>query len=293
MYNDVRKAAEAHRQVRQHVQATIKPGACLHDLAEDIEGRVRTLLSATGLDAGNAFPTGLSRNHCAAHWTPAPGDRSAVLLHDDVLKIDIGAHVNGRIVDSAFTVAFNPMYDNLLKAVKSSTNAGVRAAGIDVRIADVSEVIQEVMESYEVEINGKTHQGTKRSRLHRVLTYGQRSQAHPQPQRALDHAVQHPRDKDSPHRARRRRHQDGGAQYWISYVVLPGYLLSACPSCLCFTSECFVFLPPSLWLLSRHTPPLALSLSCLSISFIFFFPSLFPPFPPLSSSPPPLLTPCL
>ena len=34
-----------------------------------------------------------------------------------------------------------------------------KAAGIDVRICDVSEEIQEVMESYEVDINGKTYQG--------------------------------------------------------------------------------------------------------------------------------------
>jgi methionyl aminopeptidase len=35
-------------------------------------------------------------------------------------------HVNGRIVDSAFTVAANPVYGNLLAAVKAATNAGLR-----------------------------------------------------------------------------------------------------------------------------------------------------------------------
>lgn len=33
-------------------------------------------------------------------------------------------------------------------------------AGIDVRLCDVGEAIQEVMESYEVELDGKTYQGT-------------------------------------------------------------------------------------------------------------------------------------
>lgn len=32
-------------------------------------------------------------------------------------------------------------------------------AGIDVRLCDIGETIQEVMESYEVEIDGKTYQG--------------------------------------------------------------------------------------------------------------------------------------
>lgn len=35
-------------------------------------------------------------------------------------------------------------------------------AGIDVRLCDVGETIQEVMESYEVEIDGKTYQGNMR-----------------------------------------------------------------------------------------------------------------------------------
>ena len=37
---------------------------------------------------------------------------------------DFGTHVNGHIIDSAFTVAFNPRYDPLLEAVKEATNTG-------------------------------------------------------------------------------------------------------------------------------------------------------------------------
>lgn len=80
-----------------------------------------------------------------------------VLDKDDVMKVDFGVHVNGRIVDSAFTMAFNPMYDNLLAAVKDATNTGIREAGIDVRVCDIGAAIQEAMESYEVEINGETY----------------------------------------------------------------------------------------------------------------------------------------
>lgn len=34
---------------------------------------------------------------------------------------------------------------------------GIKAAGIDARLCDVGEQIQEVMESYEVELDGKVH----------------------------------------------------------------------------------------------------------------------------------------
>jgi len=156
IYNDIRQAAEAHRQVRKHVMEYIKPGLTMIEICERLEAASRALINENGLKAGLAFPTGCSINHCAAHYTPNAGDPT-VLQYDDVCKIDFGTHINGRIVDSAFTVAFNPKYDNLLKAVKDATNTGIREAGIDVRLCDVGEAIQEVMESYEVELGGKTY----------------------------------------------------------------------------------------------------------------------------------------
>lgn len=48
-------------------------------------------------------------------------------------------------------------YNQLLKAVKEATNTGIQKAGIDVRLCDIGEAIQEVMESYELELDGKTY----------------------------------------------------------------------------------------------------------------------------------------
>lgn len=159
---DYRKAAEVHRQVRRHVQTIAKPGVTMTELAEEIETGVRALVGHQGIDPGDAlkagmgFPTGLCLNHIAAHWTPNAGSKDVVLKYDDVLKVDFGVHVNGRIVDSAFTLAFNPVYDPLLAAVKATTNTGLKEAGVDARMDHLSEVMQEVMESYEVDLNGKT-----------------------------------------------------------------------------------------------------------------------------------------
>jgi len=130
--NDYRKAAEIHRQVRQYVQRLAKPGISMSQLAQEIDDGVRALTGHQGLETGDAlkagvaFPTGLCLNNIAAHWTPNPGAREVVLQYDDVLKVDFGVHVNGRIVDSAFTVASNPVYDNLLAAVKAATNTGLK-----------------------------------------------------------------------------------------------------------------------------------------------------------------------
>ncbi|XP_029969723.1 methionine aminopeptidase 2-like [Salarias fasciatus] len=157
VWSDFRQAAEAHRQVRQHVRGFLKPGMTMIEICERLEDCSRKLIKEDGLNAGLAFPTGCSLNHCAAHYTPNAGD-TTVLQYDDVCKIDFGTHINGRIIDCAFTVTFNPKYDKLLEAVKDATNTGIKNAGIDVRLCDVGEAIQEVMESYEVELDGKTYQ---------------------------------------------------------------------------------------------------------------------------------------
>ncbi|KAJ1851164.1 Methionine aminopeptidase 2 [Coemansia sp. RSA 2703] len=133
----------------------IKPGVDLADVAEMIENGTRTLVEADGFKAGIGFPTGLSINHCAAHYTPNAGDH-VIVKKDDVLKVDFGVHVNGNIIDSAFTLAWNDRYNPLLDAVRDATNTGIREAGIDVRLGDIGAAIQEVMESYEIELDGKT-----------------------------------------------------------------------------------------------------------------------------------------
>ena len=132
---EYREAAEVHRQVRQYAQRTIKPGQTLTEIAEGIEDSVRALTGHPGLEEGDSlkggmgFPCGLSINNCAAHYTPNAGNKW-VLQQGDVMKVDFGSHINGRIVDSAFTMTFDPVYDPLLGAVRDATNTGVRVCGI-------------------------------------------------------------------------------------------------------------------------------------------------------------------
>jgi len=125
IYNSVRRAAEVHRQVRKYMRSIIKPGMLMIDLCETLENMVRKLIKENGLQAGIAFPTGCSLNWVAAHWTPNAGDKT-VLQYDDVMKLDFGTHIDGHIVDCAFTVAFNPMYDPLLQATRDATNTGIK-----------------------------------------------------------------------------------------------------------------------------------------------------------------------
>jgi len=152
----LREGAEVHRRVRKFVRGFLKPGLKMIDICERLEAASRKLIDERGLERGLAFPTGCSLNNVAAHWTPNGGDQT-VLQYDDVCKIDFGVHVGGRIIDCAFTHAFNPRYENLLKAVSEATNTGLRESGIDARLGEIGAAIQETMESYEIELDGKTY----------------------------------------------------------------------------------------------------------------------------------------
>merc|ERR1711865_500730 len=156
-YEKIRRAAECHRQVRKYAQSYVKPGMTMIDVCQRLERKTHELVQANGLECGWGFPTGCSLNWVAAHYTPNYGD-TTVLQYDDVCKLDFGVQVGGRIVDSAFTIAFNPKYDQLIAATQDGTNTGIAAAGIDARFSEIGEKIQEAIESYEIELNGKTTQ---------------------------------------------------------------------------------------------------------------------------------------
>lgn len=79
-YNNIRKAAEVHRLVRRHARKTIKPGMTMTEIAANvIEDGTRSLVEENGFEAGIGFPTGVSVNHCAAHYTPNAGDTRGLL----------------------------------------------------------------------------------------------------------------------------------------------------------------------------------------------------------------------
>jgi allantoicase len=113
--SDKRRAAEVHRNVRKYAQSYIRPGMTMLEICEKLEKKTLELVGTNNdwsnyLDAGYGFPTGCSLNHVSAHYTPNNGDKT-ILQNGDICKLDFGVHVNGRIMDSAFTIAFDPIFD--------------------------------------------------------------------------------------------------------------------------------------------------------------------------------------
>lgn len=153
---DLRRAAECHKMVRKYIQGILKPDMKILDICNLIENKITELTKENNLTAGIAFPTGVSLNNIIAHDTANPND-DRIFTFNDICKIDYGIHYNGRIIDCAFSCTFNPSYQPLLQASKEAMWSAIKLAGPDVLCNEISENIKEVIESYEVEINGKTY----------------------------------------------------------------------------------------------------------------------------------------
>lgn len=76
---------------------SIRVGASFLDVVESIEAKV------TEEGAGLAFPLNLSINEDAAHDTASAGD-ARVLARGDLVKLDLGVHIDGYIADTATTI---------------------------------------------------------------------------------------------------------------------------------------------------------------------------------------------
>src|SRR5437868_7430392 len=154
---DLRRAAEVHKTVRRNVQSWIKPGVKLIDICDKIENEIVQTIGYNNLKGGVAFPTGVSLNNCVCHDTANYND-TRTLNVDDICKIDFGVHLNGNIIDCAFSTCFNPEYEQLLNASKEATYMGIKLARPDMLIYDISTEIKEIIESHEVTIKGKTYE---------------------------------------------------------------------------------------------------------------------------------------
>jgi methionyl aminopeptidase len=147
---DKRKAAIVHKQVRKEAMQKIKPGAKVLDICNYIESRATELLGKNNLQAGIAFPVGFSFNNIAAHDSAIPND-NRVIKKGDMVKVDIGTHVNGEIIDSAFTISYaNEEYNTLLKASREAVWGAIKMAGVDVLLEDLTQEITDIVSSYEI-----------------------------------------------------------------------------------------------------------------------------------------------
>jgi len=91
------KAGNIVANVRKLATDMVEEDLKVLDLVEFTEQEIKKLGGEI------AFPCNVSINEITAHYTSPSGDKT-VLKNGDLVKIDLGAHVDGYIADSAISV---------------------------------------------------------------------------------------------------------------------------------------------------------------------------------------------
>ena len=95
---------------------------------------------------GFGFPVNISRNHIAAHYTVDPEDNSK-FNSGDVIKLDVGVHVNGAVGDNALTVDLGNNKE-LLEASRKALENAIKVVAVGREIREIGREIQETIKSY-------------------------------------------------------------------------------------------------------------------------------------------------
>jgi len=129
------QAGKIAAEVRETARKKYHVGLTLLEICESVEAHIRSL------NAEPAFPVNTSLNEIAAHYTAEPSDATLV-KEGDVLKIDIGVHVDGYIADTAVTVSYNPQYEALVATAEMTLAEAVRIARANTKASDIGRIIE-------------------------------------------------------------------------------------------------------------------------------------------------------
>ncbi len=136
-----RTAGSIISRVRGEAKSKAIAGATLFELAEFVEFRIEDL------GGRPAFPCNTSINDVAAHYTPYPGDKSALNV-GDVVTIDMGVHVDGYIADAAATVEIGSNnFSRMISTAEEALMAGIDVVRDGVRIREISAEIERIVRS--------------------------------------------------------------------------------------------------------------------------------------------------
>ena len=132
---DYVKAGKIAGEVRENVRQKDWIGSTLAEICEYVESEI------IKRGAKCAFPVNTSLNEIAAHYTAEPNDPKTV-SDSDLVKIDLGAQINGYIADTAVTVNYDPQYDSLVQAAENALQAAMSMIKVGVKSKDVGRKIQ-------------------------------------------------------------------------------------------------------------------------------------------------------
>ena len=150
------KAGKIASDVRNRAVKLIKNGTPIIDLVEFVEGEILK----TG--AGISFPCNVSINEITAHYTSPLNDENKIVT-GDLVKLDLGAEVNGYISDTAITVMapgdnLEELYDEetlelnqrIIDASADALEAAISTVRAGVEIGQIGQAVEDAIHDHEL-----------------------------------------------------------------------------------------------------------------------------------------------
>jgi methionyl aminopeptidase len=161
----VRKAGSVAREARQLGASMVDEGVSLLKVANEVEAYI------IQKGARPAFPTNISINDIAAHYTPRSDDK-LTFRRGDLVKVDVGAHVDGYIGDTAVTVEVRTKnWTNLIDASSKALTMAIEMIGEGVPVGSIGGTIERAIKSNGfVPVTNLTGHGMNQYNLHAGLT---------------------------------------------------------------------------------------------------------------------------
>jgi len=134
-FDDYSRAGKIASVVRDHAKTMDHTGKSLEQICDLLENEINT-------HGGRpAFPVNVSLNEIAAHYTAEPND-STIVSNSDILKIDIGVHINGFIADTAVSVSHDPKNQLIISAAEIALQEAIRMAKANAKTSEIGRVIE-------------------------------------------------------------------------------------------------------------------------------------------------------
>jgi len=139
VYESYKQAGVIAADARDYGVSLLKPGVRLLDVATQLETRIK------GKGAGLAFPVNIALNTLAAHYSPRHDD-ALVFKQGDVVKLDVGAHIDGYIADTAITVEIGShSYETMIAASSKALERAIEILKAGTPLSEIGAVVQETI----------------------------------------------------------------------------------------------------------------------------------------------------
>jgi len=159
------KAGEISKKVKEYMKEIVKKDVLVVEIADKIEAKIKEL----GGDM--AFPTNISIDEIAAHYTPTARDETKAT---GLLKVDIGVEVNGYIADTAvsFDLTDDKRYTEMIKVNNEALEAALKELKLGSPLKVIGNTISSIVaakSNFKV-IRNLTGHGLDKDNIHAGIT---------------------------------------------------------------------------------------------------------------------------